>query len=113
MIAHFSQGVRLAARQSTVAALGRGLRVSAVSLKTPEELSIEKKLVAGLEAADGVVQSIEVEDISGGCGAQYRIECVSDKFAGMNTIKQHRLVNNILKEEIAAMHAVRIFTSSE
>ena len=89
------------------------MRMSAVPLKTIEELAMEKKLRGALETAEGVVHSVEVEDISGGCGAQYRVECVSDKFAGMNTIKQHRLVNTILKDEIAAMHAVRIFTSAE
>jgi len=42
---------------------------------------------------------------------RYVIECESIQFKGLNTIKQHRLVSSILKEEVAAMHAVRIFTS--
>jgi hypothetical protein len=35
---------------------------------------------------------------------------VSDKFAGLSTLKQHRLVNAALKEEVKEMHALRVFT---
>eukprot|EP00729_Bicosta_minor_P006973 gene6973-5681_t len=83
-------------------------QVRQYSTKTEAEVSMESKLT---DALDGPGFSVVVEDQSGGCGAQYVIECESIQFKGLNTIKQHRLVSSILKEEVAAMHAVRIFTS--
>eukprot|EP00051_Salpingoeca_urceolata_P028296 m.486135 g.486135 ORF g.486135 m.486135 type:complete len:123 (+) comp24187_c0_seq1:124-492(+) len=72
-----------------------------------EEERMKNKLLQELEAT-----SVVVEDQSGGCGAQYLVEVISSKFEGLNTIKQHRLVSSILKDEIADMHAIRIFTST-
>jgi len=82
--------------------------MAATPAKTEQETALETKL---MEAFDTTV--VNVEDISGGCGAQFMVECTSAKFAGMNTMKQHRLVNSILKEDIANMHAIRIFTKAE
>lgn len=47
---------------------------------------------------------LQVRDVSGGCGSMYAIEVASSKFAGLSVIKQQRMVNEILKEEIKAMH---------
>lgn len=47
----------------------------------------------------------------GGCGAQYRVDVCSEQFRGLSTVKQHKLVTSLLKEEVANMHAIRIFTS--
>ena len=55
--------------------------------------------------------TIEVNDISGGCGDMYEIYIESPDFKGIRTIKQHRLVTDTLKAEIANMHGLRIFTS--
>ncbi len=46
----------------------------------------------------------------GGCGAKYAVLVASEKFRGVPTLKQHRMVNAALKEEVAAMHALRVFT---
>ena len=54
--------------------------------------------------------SIIVEDRSGGCGANFYILVESSAFRGMPRIKQHRLVQDILKQEIAKWHAVSIET---
>ncbi|KAH4117183.1 hypothetical protein HBI88_142880 [Parastagonospora nodorum] len=53
---------------------------------------------------------LEVQDISGGCGSMYAIEIESPKFAGLTVIKQHKLVNEVLKEEIAKWHGVQLRT---
>ncbi|KAF7997163.1 hypothetical protein HCN44_005440 [Aphidius gifuensis] len=53
---------------------------------------------------------IEVNDISGGCGAMFEINVVSTEFKGLNTVKQHRLINETLKDEIKDMHGIRIST---
>ncbi|XP_056121714.1 bolA-like protein 3 [Rhinichthys klamathensis goyatoka] len=54
--------------------------------------------------------ALKVVDISGGCGAMYEIHIESDEFKGKRTVQQHQLVNQALKDEIKAMHGLRIFT---
>ncbi|XP_019401530.1 PREDICTED: bolA-like protein 3 isoform X1 [Crocodylus porosus] len=55
--------------------------------------------------------AIKVVDISGGCGAMYEIHIESKEFKEKRTVQQHQMVNQALKEEIKAMHGLRIFTS--
>nr|XP_033339763.1 bolA-like protein 3 isoform X2 [Megalopta genalis] len=54
---------------------------------------------------------IEVNDVSGGCGAMFEINVVAIEFQGLNTMMQHRMINEALKEEIKDMHGIRIYTS--
>ena len=91
----------------------RSARSSATSLRrlssAPEKTETEKvmhaKLVAALEPLN-----CEVNDVSGGCGSFYNIFVESPKFAGLTTIKQHRLVTEALKVEIKEAHGVTINT---
>ncbi|KAK3825915.1 MAG: bola protein [Benniella sp.] len=53
-----------------------------------------------------------VEDISGGCGSMYQVEVVSPLFKDLSMVKQHRLVNETLKEEIKGMHGIRLTTKA-
>ncbi|KAF9406069.1 hypothetical protein BGZ94_003257 [Podila epigama] len=53
-----------------------------------------------------------VEDISGGCGSMYQVEVVSPSFKDLSMVKQHRLVNEALKEEIKGMHGIRLTTKA-
>ena len=55
-------------------------------------------------------EKLEVQDISGGCGSMYGIEIVSEKFRGMGMLKQQRLVNQVLGEEIKSWHGVQLRT---
>ncbi|XP_061449146.1 bolA-like protein 3 [Rhineura floridana] len=55
--------------------------------------------------------AIKVVDISGGCGAMYEIHIESEEFKEKKTVQQHQMVNQVLSEEIKAMHGLRIFTS--
>ncbi|MBN3273730.1 BOLA3 protein, partial [Polyodon spathula] len=41
----------------------------------------------------------------------YEIHVESEEFKGKKTVQQHQLVNQALKEEIKAMHGLRIFTA--
>ena len=66
---------------------------------------IRDKLISQLPASQ-----CEVEDTSSGCGAFYRITVTSAKFRGMTLIQQHRLVNEILKNEIPKLHGLTIST---
>ena len=56
------------------------------------------------------VHKIDVQDISGGCGAMFQIYIQADEFNGMRTLQQHKLVKSILKEEVANMHGLTIKT---
>ncbi|KAI0321891.1 bola-like protein [Amylostereum chailletii] len=51
------------------------------------------------------VEHVEVLDESGGCGDKYAVLIVSEAFAGKSTLARHRMVNEILKDEIAQIHA--------
>ena len=44
----------------------------------------------------------------GGCGSFYSINIKHESFKGMSVIKQHRKVNEILKEEITEMHGLQV-----
>ncbi|KAJ1763296.1 hypothetical protein GGH19_002088 [Coemansia sp. RSA 1807] len=56
-----------------------------------------------------------LDDISGGCGAMYRVTLVWDGFEGMNRLKKHQRVNAAFKAEIAKMHAFeqKTFTKAQ
>ncbi|KAL6702987.1 hypothetical protein ACN47E_010342 [Coniothyrium glycines] len=61
---------------------------------------IKNKLEQGLGAT-----YVDMEDMSGGCGQMFEAVIVSPQFAKKTTLARHRLVNGVLKEEIAAIHA--------
>ncbi|BBH05525.1 BolA-like family protein [Prunus dulcis] len=50
----------------------------------------------------------EVIDTSGGCGASFTIEVVSEKFEGKRLLERHRVVNAALEEEMKQIHALSI-----
>ncbi|KAK4264802.1 hypothetical protein QN277_025932 [Acacia crassicarpa] len=51
---------------------------------------------------------IEVIDTSGGCGASFEIEIVSEQFEGKRLLERHRMVNAALEEEMKEIHALSI-----
>jgi stress-induced morphogen len=55
---------------------------------------------------------VKVQDISGGCGSMYAIQVESPKFKGLTVIKQHKLVNEVLKDEIKSWHGVQLRTKA-
>ncbi|KAJ3790707.1 bola-like protein [Lentinula aff. detonsa] len=57
--------------------------------------------------------SLQVQDISGGCGDFYAITIASDAFKGLPMVKQHRLVTETLKKEIEGIHGLQIQTRVE
>jgi len=46
--------------------------------------------------------------MEGGCGSFYAIEISSSAFKGLSTIKQHKLVNSCLKEDIKTIHGLQV-----
>jgi stress-induced morphogen len=65
---------------------------------TPE--SLEETLKSKLNAS-----YVAIEDMSGGCGQAFNAIIVSSEFDKKTHLQRHRLVNNALKAEIAAIHA--------
>ena len=54
--------------------------------------------------------NLQVKDVSGGCGSMFAIIVESSKFKGLPMIKQHRLVNELLKDEIKQWHGLQLRT---
>ncbi|XP_071812625.1 bolA-like protein 3 isoform X2 [Apostichopus japonicus] len=55
--------------------------------------------------------TINVEDISGGCGAMFQVNIESSDFNGKRLVAQHRMVTEALAEEVKQMHGLRISTT--
>ncbi|XP_078181970.1 bolA-like family protein [Carex rostrata] len=51
---------------------------------------------------------LEVVDTSGGCGASFEVEIVSEQFEGKRLLERHRLVNTALTEQMKEIHALSI-----
>ncbi|KIP09404.1 hypothetical protein PHLGIDRAFT_116355 [Phlebiopsis gigantea 11061_1 CR5-6] len=51
------------------------------------------------------VLHLEIIDQSNGCGENYAVLVVSEAFEGKKTLARHRYINDLLKEQIAQMHA--------
>ncbi|KAM0693399.1 hypothetical protein Q7P36_006654 [Cladosporium allicinum] len=55
---------------------------------------------------------LEVQDVSGGCGSMYALDIVSEQFKGLPIVKQHRLVNSVLGDELKKWHGVQMKTKA-
>lgn len=75
--------------------------------QTPEEKLVLEKLSRELKPS-----SIAVNDISGGCGSMFSIDITSEKFKGLSIVKQHKLVNEVLKDDIKRWHGLQLRTRS-
>jgi len=64
----------------------------------------QKDLESAIRAAIPV-SHLEIIDQSSGCGENYAVFVVSEAFEGRNTLARHRFINDLLKEQIAQMHA--------
>ena len=53
-----------------------------------------------------------IKDGTGGCGTFYAISISSSAFKGLTTVKQHRLVTQELKEEVANIHGLQVWSTS-
>lgn len=57
-------------------------------------------------------KDLVVKDVSGGCGSMFAILIESEQFKGIPMVKQHRLVNHVLKDEIAKWHGIQLKTKA-
>ena len=73
----------------------------------PTAQELKDRIEAALPGA-----SADVEDLTGG-GDHFRAEVVSDRFAGLSRIDQHRLVYDVFGAEIGGpIHALSLKTST-
>jgi stress-induced morphogen len=79
-------------------------------LTAPEHLNDKEKQIFNMLNEEFKAEKLEVQDISGGCGSMYGIEVVSERFRGLSMLKQQRLVNEVLGEEIKGWHGVQLRT---
>ncbi|KAF9529041.1 bola protein [Crepidotus variabilis] len=63
-------------------------------------VALEKAIKRAFE-----VTHLHIEDQSSGCGDNYAIILVSEAFEGKSTLARHRMINELLKDQIAQMHA--------
>ncbi|KAI8394024.1 bola protein [Radiomyces spectabilis] len=95
---------------------GRSMLMQRYSTETNDEVAslsegerlIYNKLTDSLEP-----HRLRVMDVSGGCGSMYAIDIASKQFEGVSIVKQHRMVNAVLKDEIKGMHGLQLRTSSK
>ena len=74
-------------------------------MPTSEEL--KQRIETALPGAEA-----HVEDVTGG-GDHFRAEVVSERFAGLSRIEQHKLVYGVFGDEVGgAIHALSIKTST-
>ena len=75
---------------------------------SPSYASIHSKLSSALRPS-----FLHLEDTSGGCGTFYRLVIASPSFEGVSLVKQHRMVKEAIREDIAAIHGLTIHTLTE
>lgn len=73
---------------------------------TEGESQVWDILIRELEPTQLVVQ-----DVSGGCGSMYAVDVSSERFRGLNMLKQQRMVNSALGDLVKEWHGVQIRTS--
>jgi stress-induced morphogen len=90
--------------------LRESLNPTALEVCLPATFSLALGLEGRVWTRRVVLTRLQVQDVSGGCGSMYAINVTSEKFRGLSMIKQHRLVNEILGEEIKKWHGLQLRT---
>ncbi|XP_068107721.1 bolA-like protein 1 [Hyperolius riggenbachi] len=83
---------------------------SHLSMEMPVEASIRSKLTQSLEPCHlQVLNESHMHAVPPGSETHFKVVVVSDVFNGKSLIQRHRLVNDLLKEELAGpVHALSI-----
>ncbi|KAI8954010.1 bola-like protein [Xylaria longipes] len=76
----------------------------------PDYLNDAESAIWDKLTAEFAPTALMVQDISGGCGSMYGIEIASEKFRGVNMLKQQRMVNAVLGDEMKGWHGVQLRT---
>lgn len=57
-----------------------------------------------------VVNESHMHNVPEGSESHFKITVASDKFEGLSLIKRHRMMNELLKDEIGQIHALALHT---
>lgn len=96
---------------STEAATSGG-STTPVGPEKPDYMSEGESRVWDILIAEFSPTELMVKDISGGCGSMYGIDIVSEKFRGLNMLKQQRLVNAALGDLVKEWHGLQLKTKT-
>ena len=79
----------------------------AIFWRVPTTDELKQRIEAALPGA-----RVQVDDLTGG-GDHFRAEVVSERFAGLSRIDQHKVVYGVFGDEVGgAIHALSIKTST-
>jgi stress-induced morphogen len=80
---------------------------SAIVRPVPSAQELKERIEEALPGS-----RVAVDDLTGG-GDHFRAEIVSDRFAGLSRIEQHKLVYDVFAEEVGGpIHALSIKTTT-
>ncbi|KAK8731061.1 hypothetical protein OTU49_007780, partial [Cherax quadricarinatus] len=99
---------------TTMIGLRRFFNISLISVRGLSDAASsvsEIRLTDLLRRRFPQASTVEVQDISGGCGSMYEVWVEAPNFKGLSRVKQHKLITEALKSEIKQMHGLRITTS--
>ncbi|XP_010444408.1 PREDICTED: protein BOLA2-like [Camelina sativa] len=83
--------------------------IAAQTFKQKErEMGVSKEQVEASLTSKLNPVHLEVIDTSGGCGASFVVEIVSEQFEEKRLLERHRIINAALEEEMKEIHALSI-----
>ena len=82
-------------------------RLCSRAFASETESAIQEKLQNALSAKE-----VNVRDTSGGCGTMFDITIVAEEFQNKSIFQQHKVVTEVLKEDIAHWHGFTLLTSA-
>lgn len=71
-----------------------------------------REIESKIRASTLCPSEVKVVDTSAGCGSFFKITVASPQFVGKSMIQQHRMVNEVLKEEIKVIHGFTLETKA-
>ncbi|KAK4180206.1 bola protein [Triangularia setosa] len=83
---------------------------ASLGLPRPANLTEGEAQVWDILVTEFAPTQLLVQDISGGCGSMYGIDISSEKFKGLNMLKQQRLVNAALGDLVKEWHGIQLKT---
>ncbi|XP_048761938.1 DNA-binding transcriptional regulator BolA-like [Ostrea edulis] len=90
-------------------------RIMSTFAQNPVEESISKKLASKFQPQHlEVINESSKHNVPKGSETHFKVIVISDEFEGMPLIQRHRLVNEILKEELEnGVHALSILAKTQ
>jgi len=110
MTAHLSSLTKITLNHHFASRVSRILVRSMSSVEGPVQSTIQDKIKSSLQPVYlDVINESYMHNVPKGSESHFKVTVVSDAFEGKPLIKRHRMVNEILKEELQNLiHALTI-----